>query len=233
MMLMSEIKICCPTGNPATEYAAHYLKEAGMDVTESLSADTTHLLLPVPTRSFDDLPEGVVIVGGNLHCLPGYATIDLLKDTQYLAENAAITARCAIGLIGKELQDLPVLILGWGRIGKCLGKFLGDAGAKVTIAARRGADVAMISALGYEGIYIDQAASLLPKFGAVLNTVPAMVLPAVNCAPDCVLLELASRPGMAGKHIVRASGLPGRYAAKESGKLIARRLLAILKEDGK
>lgn len=230
---MSEINICCPPGNAAVSFAAEYLKEAGITVTDSVGADTTHLLLPVPTRSFDDLPENVVIVGGNLHCLPGYETIDLLKDAQYLAENAAITARCAMDLIGKELRDLPVLVLGWGRIGKCLGKFLRDAGAKVTIAARKEADVALIQALGYGGVFMDEAAALLPEFGAVLNTVPAMVLPAFRCQPDCVLLELASRPGMAGNNIVRASGLPGKYAPKESGALIARRLLAILKEDGK
>ena len=230
---MSEIKICCAPGDAATGCAAEYLKEAHIDVVSSMEAGVTHLLLPVPTRSFEELPQDVVIVGGNLHCLPGYDTIDLLKDPEYLAENAAITARCAIGLIGKELIDLPVLVLGWGRIGKCLGKFLGKAGAKVTIAARKAADVAMISALGYEGIFMDQAAAVLPECGAVLNTVPAMVLPAFRCAPDCVLLELASRPGMAGNNIIRASGLPGKYAPKESGALIARRLLAILKEGRK
>lgn len=230
MMLMSEIKLCCLPGNAATEYAARYLKDAGITVTEETQPDTTHLLLPVPTRSFDELPEGVTIIGGNLHCLPGFRTIDLLKDPWYLAENAAITARCAMGLIGKDLMCLPVLILGWGRIGKCLGKFLGDAGAKVTIAVRKEEDAALIRALGYGSILTQQAAGRLWEFDAVLNTVPAMVLPAVRCRPDCVLLELASRPGMAGGNIIRASGLPGKYAPEESGRLIARRLLAILKE---
>ena len=230
--MMSKLKICCLPGEPATAFAAGYLRDEGLTVTDAPESDTTHLLLPVPTRSFDDLPEGVVIVGGNLHCLPGYRTIDLMKDPHYLAENAAITARCAITLLEKDPKDLPVLVLGWGRIGKCLGKFLTEAGARVTIAARKDADVAMIRALGYGGIHLDQAAAALPEFGAVLNTVPAMVLPAFRCAPDCVLLELASRPGMAGNNIIRASGLPGRYAPRESGALIARRLLAILKEDG-
>lgn len=233
MVLMSEMKFCCPPGNGATGYAALYLKAAGLPVTDTLGADTTHLLLPVPTRSFDDLPEDVTIVGGNLHCLPGYDTIDLLKDAVYLEENAAITARCALPLIGKELKDLPVLVLGWGRIGKRLGVYLADAGAKVTIAVRKESDVDMIQALGYEGIFLHQAASVLPRFGAVLNTIPAMVLPAFQCRPDCVLLELASRPGMAGNNIIRASGLPGKYAPRESGELIARRLLAILKEERK
>lgn len=228
---MSEIKICCPPGNPATGYAAAYLEAAGLDVTDDPTPDSTHLLLPVPTRDFSNLPKDTVIIGGNLDALAGYKTIDLLKDAEYLAQNAAITARCAIGLIGKDLPELPVLILGWGRIGKCLGKFLSGAGAKVTIAARKEADVAMVRALGYEGVPIDHVTPLLPMFGAVLNTVPAMVLPAFTCAPDCVLLELASRPGMAGNSIINARGLPGKYAPRESGELIARRLLAILKED--
>ena len=233
MVLMSETKLCCPIGNEAAGYAAIYLKAAGLAVTDTPEADTTHLLLPVPTRSFDDLPEGVTIIGGNLHCLPGYDTIDLLKDPAYLEENAAITARCALPLIGKKLKDLPVLVLGWGRIGKRLAVYLSDAGAKATIAVRKERDLEMIRALGYEGIFLHQAASVLPAFAAVLNTIPAMVLPAFQCRPDCVLLELASRPGMAGNNITRASGLPGKYAPRESGELIARRLLAILEEDGK
>lgn len=228
---MSHINICCPPGNPATGYAAEYLKAAGLTVTDTPDGNTTHLLLPVPTRVFDDLPKGLVIIGGNLHCLPGYETIDLLKDPDYLAENAAITARCAVNLIGKELRDLPVLVLGWGRIGKYLGKLLREAGAHVTIAARKAADVATIRSQGYDGIFIHEAPDLLLRFGAVLNTVPAMVLPSIHCQPDCVLLELASRPGMAGNNIIRASGLPGKYAPRESGALIARRLLAILREE--
>ena len=227
---MSEIKICCTPGNPATAHAAHYLEAAGIRVSDTPEG-ATHLLLPVPTRCFDDLPEGPVIVGGNLHCLPGYRTIDLMRDPEYAAENAAITARCAIRLIGKELPGLPVLVLGWGRIGKCLGKFLSEAGARVTIAARKDTDVAMIRALGYGGVSIQQAAAQVPQAGAVLNTVPAMILPALSCGQDCTVLELASRPGMAGNNIIRASGLPGKYAPRESGALIARRLLAMLKEE--
>lgn len=229
MMLMSDLIVYCMPGHPAVGHAAAYLKTKGIHVADRLEPGVTHLLLPVPTRSLGDVPEGVVIVGGNLP--EGPDAIDLLKDPEYLAMNAAITARCAIGLIGKELEGLPVLVLGWGRIGKCLGKFLGGAGAKVTIAARKAADVAMIRALGYESVAMDRVSPLLPKFGAVLNTVPAMVLPAFNCAPDCVLLELASKPGMAGNNITDARGLPGKYAPKESGELIARRFLALVKEE--
>ena len=226
---MSDLKVCCTPGNAALAYAASLLEEAGIPVNTVPQGDTTHLLLPVPTRCFDTLPENVVIVGGNLHCLPGYQVIDLLKDGEYLEENAAITARCALKLVDANWKDLPVLILGFGRIGKYLAGILQSKGARVTIAARKERDLALAESLGYGGIPIAQAQSVLPQFRVVFNTVPAMIL-STDMAPHCIPVELASKPGMVGKDIVDGRGLPGRYAPKDSGALIARRFLALVKE---
>ena len=224
---MDKMNIYIVPGNVATEQARRFLREAGVAVTSSLCPKATHWLLPVPTKLKVDAPPGVTVIGGNL-AVPG---MDLLKDPFYLAENAAITARCAIKLIGKELKDLPVLVLGWGRIGKCLGKFLAEAGVEVTIAARNESDVAMVQALGYEGIFLHEAPALLSRFDAVINTIPAMVLSTSGCRRDCVLLELASQPGMAGDNIIDGRGLPGKYAPEESGRLIARTILRLCEEE--
>ena len=224
---MSEFNIYCLPGNAATEYAGRFLQQMGVPVSFVPDAAATHWLLPVPTRIPVQAPEGVTVIGGNLEG----TGIDLLKDPFYLAENAAITARCALKLIGKDLKNLPVLVLGWGRIGKCLGKFLAEAGAEVTIAARKEADVAMVRALGYEGIFLHEAPPLLTRFDALINTIPAMVLSASGCRKDCVLLELASQPGMAGDNIIDGRGLPGKYVPEESGRLIARTILRLCEED--
>ena len=224
---MSEINIYCLPGHAATGHAGRFLQEMGVPVSFCPVPGATHWLLPVPTRVQIHAPDGVTIIGGNLDG----AGIDLLKDPFYLAENAAITARCALGLIGRELKDLSVLILGWGRIGKCLGRFLRDAGAHVAVAVRNPSDAAMLRALGYEGIFLSDVPALLHRFGAILNTVPVMVLDASGCREDCVLLELASRPGMSGTNIIDGRGLPGGYAPEESGQLIARTVLRLIKED--
>ena len=224
---MDKMNIYIVPGNAATEQAGRFLQEAGVTVTCKLCPKATHWLLPVPTKIQVDAPPGVTVIGGNL-AVPG---MDLLKDPFYLAENAAITARCAMKLIGKQLDGLPVLVLGWGRIGKCLGKFLTEAGAEVTIAARKDADVAMVRALGYGGIFLHEAPPLLPRFDAVINTIPAMVLSASGCREDCVLLELASQPGMTGGNIMDGRGLPGKYAPEESGRLIARTILRLCEEE--
>ena len=229
---MSDLKVCCTPGNPALEYAAQALEQAGIPVTSVPQPDTTHLLLPVPTRCFDTLPENVVIVGGNLHCLPGYQVLDLLKDPVYLEENAAITAECALKLVKLDWQDIPVLILGFGRIGKHLARILKGLGAKVTTAARKDGDLQLATALGYGTIPIQEAQKALPGFKVVFNTVPAMILSTAG-APDCIPVELASKPGMVGNGIMDGRGLPGKYAPQASGELIARRFLALAKEERK
>ena len=225
---MSDLNVCCMPVSPAMEYAAIWLRGAGITVTEAPTPETTHFLLPVPTRCFDTLPENVVIVGGNLHCLPGYTVIDLLKDPQYLVENAAITARCAPKLVDADWRGLPVLVLGWGRIGKYLARELREFGAEVTIAARKSGDLETAAALGYGTIPISDAKQALSRFQVVFNTIPAMVLPLG--AWDGIAVELASKPGMSGGNIVDGKGLPGRLAPEASGELIARRFLALVKE---
>lgn len=238
---MSKIIICCICRSEAVRYAAKYLTDSGFTVTESCAPDVTHLLLPVPSfpvgteylaHILSDLPDNVIIAGGNLDTplLEKYRTVDFLRDPYYLADNAAITSECALEIVEEkiELSGCPVLILGWGRIGKCLGKLLQSKGADVTIAARKDADLAMIHALGYCSIPIGSADRNLEQYRVILNTVPAMVLPEMVTAPGTVILELASKPGMQGDGIISARGLPGKMAPADSGKLIADTFIRLL-----
>ena len=218
----------------AVRYAADYLSKLGLCMTTKPAPDVTHLLLPVPSfpngdeylaHILTDLPDDVIVSGGNLNSalLEHNCKVDFLQDPFYLAENAAITSRCAVEILKYKipLPDCPILIMGWGRIGKCLGFELAKCGASVCIAARKTADLAMIKALGFDSIHIQDVQNDLLHFGAIVNTVPTMLLPNMNCRPDCICMELASKPGMLGSQIINARGLPGQMAPKESGKLIA------------
>ena len=122
----------------------------------------------------------------------------------------------------KSAEGCNVLIVGWGRIGKCLGQLLNKSKAKVTIAVRKDTDRAMIQALGSRGISIADAAKELMHFDVIINTVPEMVLPNMVTQPGCIALELASQPGMSGMNLIDGRGLPGKLAPRESGNLIAR-----------
>ena len=161
-------------------------------------------------------------------------TIDLLRNESYLANNAAITAECALQVAYNRspdtMQGTPILILGWGRIGKCLAKLLFAIGADVNVAARKEADLAMINALGYNAIAYSQLPSYLPRYHIIFNTVPIMILPEVlsnQCHKDCIKIDLASSAGIGGSNVVTARGLPGKLAPEANGRLIANSVLEL------
>lgn len=232
--------ILCIRRSEAVRRAGEYLEEMGLHVTHTAAPDVTHLLLPVPSfpqgdeylaHLLADLPEDVIVSGGNLSSalLACYSCVDFLQDPYYLAENAAITARCAVKLLQtkRELENCRVLILGWGRIGKCLGFELRKHACKVTIAARKHCDLAMIKALGFGSIPIPEATRETIGYDIIVNTVPAMILRQMEQKKDCIALELASSPGMEGGPIISGRGLPNRLAPAESGKLIAETFLRL------
>ena len=231
-------------GSPALRFAAEYLKSKGNPVVFEPDDCVTHAVLPVP--SFDDsgsleallrkLPQDVMIFGGKLDAgkFDGYRTADLLRDESYLAENAAITADCAVRLAGRHLgvvlRNCPILIIGWGRIGKCLAEILKSAGAEVTVAARKETDRAMARALGFEATDIRQLWLQLARFLVIFNTAPATVLAEAQmnpCRKDCVKIDLASVKGMEGGDVIWARGLPGKDAPESSGVLIGKTVLRL------
>lgn len=246
---MNGIRIYCAGNTAALQFARQNLLERGFEITPLPAPDVTHLLLPVPSFEADgrirgggipahilaDLPEDVTVVGGNLRSLSvhGYSAIDLLQDAQYVARNAAITADCAIR-VARERMDMiwrgcPVLIIGWGRIGKCLADQLKALGANITVAARKEADLAIARALGFEAA---SSLALNPSgYRVIFNTVPAAVLSKEQCKvcdSNALKIELASKPGIEDSNVVSALGLPAKYAPESSGKLIADTFIRLL-----
>jgi dipicolinate synthase subunit A len=239
-----------PAGSsPALTYATRRLQERGCNIADTPSNTVTHLLLPVPSFDggeirgggkldalLDALPETVTVVGGNLQhpLLENYSTIDLLQNPTYLAENAAITADCAL-LIARSrlpvvLSGCSVLVLGWGRIGKCLAQMLKAVGAEVTVAARKETDLAMIQALGYRAEQIGALHYGLIRYRLIFNTAPTVVLKETqlkHCRADCVKIDLASGVGIEGADVIRARGLPGKDAPESSGLLIAKTVMCL------
>ena len=235
--------ILCVQRSEAIRFAARRLAGAGYPVTEKCAPDVTHVLLPVPSFTSGDeylahlltkLPDDVILWGGNLHSplVEGYRYVDLLQDPFYLADNAAITAECAIKILEQQfsadLKNKHILVIGWGRIGKCLCPMLSGKGAHVAASARNTSDLAMIHALGFESIHISDVSADTDRFDIILNTVPVLLFPQINVKENCILVELASKPGMTGPGIFDGRGLPGKVAPMKSGKLIADTMIRLL-----
>lgn len=213
----------------ALTHACQKLQKMGFVFADKPSQQVTHLLLPVPLKedvSFGpllaQLPKDVTVIGGKLSAVPdSYQTLDLLEDETYLAQNAAITAHCAVKLAMGQLpcilDQCPVLIIGWGRIGKCLAHLLQQIGARVTVSVRKDTDRAMLKALHYDTVTPTQ---INPShYRVIFNTAPHLLLP--DCHGSALKIDLASSPGITGADVIWARGLPNRDAPESSGALIA------------
>lgn len=243
---MNDLVFYCAGDSKALIYTAALLSEDGITFLPYPDHTVTHLLLPVPSFAPDGtikgggdltqilvkLPRTVTVIGGGLRRdeLAGYEVLDLLEDSRYLAKNASITAHCALELalarLPVTLENCPVLVIGWGRIGKCLAKLLGGLGAKVTVAARKESRRVMVEALGYSSCTIE---GIHPEnFRLIINTVPAMVLP--GATGTALKIDLASQQGMTGRNVIWARGLPGILAPESSGTLIAQMITQWLEE---
>lgn len=237
-----------PGNTPALEFAKASLIRQGFRFSAVPHNGVTHLLLSIPSINDDGtlrggqqlgpileaLPRSVTVIGGNLKhpALEGYQTIDLLQDPYYVAENASITAHCAIKT---AMQALPVtlngqaiLVIGWGRIGKCLAELLKAMGSSVTVAARKETDRAMIRALGFGAVDYP----LFPaNYRVIFNTVPHTVLSreqTVLCRKECCMIDLASKLGVDAEKVIWARGLPGKDAPESSGELIAGTVIRLI-----
>ena len=193
---------------------------------------------PVPARWIAACAaEDAIIFAGR----PGAAlegtrakVVDYLQWEPYAVANGELTAEGALEILMRErdraLSGARVLVTGYGRIGKLLCRKLRALGARLTVAARKPGDLAMVAAMGDTPVPIQGLPGLELPFDIVVNTVPAPVIGKEllrRLPEDGVCLELASRPGgfdpaaeTMGIRLIRAPGLPGKYAPVTAGEIL-------------
>lgn len=251
---MSKYLFYIPGNQQPQQICGKIMKSRGYSLASIPNQDVTHLLLPAP--SFNDngtlkcggdideilkhLPDSITIIGGNLPpaLLSNYKTVDLLKEPHYVAENAYITACCAMRIIMMELpvilRGCNIIIIGWGRIAQCLASLLRAVEANITMVIRSKEQRALASALGYNTVSPDALSSSLPSARVICNTAPAIVIPETLshlCRSDCLKLDLASTKGIQANNVLWARGLPGKDAPESSGKLIADTVIRLIHKE--
>lgn len=234
--------------SPVPLAASEALKSRGYGVVNRPCESVTHVLFPVPTfapdgslkggGNFEEILESVpraTVIGGNLPSISGRKTIDLLKDPYYLADNAAITAYCTLGILMEKLpvilRGCKILVIGWGRIAKCLSALLWALEADLTVGARKPEDRAMAHALGYRVTELEGLGHELNAYQVICSTPPEQILDEEqlsHCRDGCLKIDLASQPGLIGPDVISARGLPGLRAPESSGKLIAKTVIRLL-----
>ncbi len=243
------MRIYVAGGDARMDYAAKTLQNAGYEVTREEQMCEA-LVLSVRCSDADRRhvqeahQRGACVIGGMLP-VHGERCFDYMKDEAFLFENARITAEGAIMLLGAglagTLYGADVAIVGMGRIAECMCRMLCALGVRTTVYARRPEVLVRAHAMGAATVCLSGAMPHeIASHDAVCNTVPHVLLNDAllsEFGQDTMLLELASAPGgfdMAaveryGLHYVNGQGIPGKYAPRAAGELIADYTIKVLK----
>lgn len=172
---------------------------------------------------------------------------DYFAREELAVANAVPTVEGAIQI---AMEELPVtihgcrtLIIGYGRLGRLLAHRFRALGARVSVSARKWADLAWAEAYGYGVEQTDHLDSWLCGYDLIINTVPVRVLGEERLAElkkGSLIIDLASKPGgvdmdaaqQLGVKVIWALSLPGKVAPVTAGKAIRNTIYNILQEQG-
>lgn len=156
-------------------------------------------------------------------------------DEMLVMKNAYLTAEGTLAAIinntQKALKGLKILILGYGRVGKALGKILTDIGGQVSVATSEVYELAL-AAISVDSVYtLSEYQDDIGIFDCLVNTVPKMILKGdllQHIRKDAFIIDLASLPGgidieaaeKLGLNVLHYLGVPAKTAAITAGQYL-------------
>jgi len=177
----------------------------------------------------------------------GLTVADYYSREELAVANAVPTAEGAVQL---AMEHLPitihgsrVLVAGFGRVGRLTAQRFAALGARVSVAARKYEQLAWAQAMGFGAEHLSHLAGWLCGYDLVVNTVPSRVLGRAeleDLKEDCLILDLASKPGGVdlqaagelGLTVIWALALPGKVAPVTAGAAIRDTIYNMLREIG-
>ncbi|MEY8402417.1 dipicolinate synthase subunit DpsA [Oscillospiraceae bacterium 44-34] len=177
----------------------------------------------------------------------GLTIHDYFAREELAVANAVPTAEGAVQL---AMEHLPItihgsktLVIGFGRVGRLTAQRFQALGSKVSVAARRYDQLAWAQAMGFGGEQLSHLKGWLCGYDLIVNTVPAQVLGRAeleDLKPECLILDLASKPGGVdlraagemGLTVIWALALPGKVAPVTAGAAIKDTIYNMLREIG-
>ena len=187
-------------------------------------------------EAFDGIGQGDAVAG---YAIPenikaelverGAIVYDCAEDENFLLRNAEVTARGALGYIltnfKKDITDLRVGIVGYGRIGTCLLHYLLFLGAPVTLYTTRESVAMELSAAG---VNASSAFEGISELDLLVNTAPAALLKGGevrSLLSRGVILDLASGNVFADiADVVKLPSVPERFYPLSAGKIYAQHI---------
>ncbi len=211
------------------------------------------LLLPIPTTRdkkyisgsdipLNDLPAmlneqtkvaGYAVPSG---LFPEDRVYDASLDEDFLLENACLTAKGTLGYllthVDRDISELNIGVVGYGRIGKPLLRLLLLLGAKPIMLTTRRSVAIELSEMGIGARVLDEN-TLLSDMDIIINTAPARLIDEKKLSDKTLIIDLAS-----GKvfdpceRLVKLSSVPSEMYPVSAGRLYASGILKFLAREG-
>ncbi len=172
-----------------------------------------------------NIPDGLA----DMLCERGAEIYDAGLDERFLCENADITARGALGRIlcefKKDVSEMKVALVGYGRIGQRLTRLLLFLGADVTVYTRR-EDTRMDLAEAGLRTEILSGDNALSGFDLIVNTAPAKIMSdkkAERLCENTKIMDLASGknfPSIPG--VIKLASVPDSMYPVTAGRIYAK-----------
>lgn len=217
------------------------------------------ILLPIPTTrdnkyitgtafTVDDI--GALIDGESLivgYGIPqkllslarerGSGVFDASLDEEFLLENAELTARGAIGHIlthtDRDIGDMRIGVVGYGRIGARLIRWLLPFGASVTLYTCRHSVAVAMGEMGVSARLVG-ADTDYSDIDLLINTAPARQIDEAKIGANTKIIDLASgRIFEDSPRLTKLASIPDGFYPVSAGRLYARSILRFLSGEKK
>jgi len=217
------------------------------------------LILPIPTTrdnifinsttttikaSTDLIDEETVVVG---YGIPeeivskaeqvGAKVFDASLDEKFLLENARISGEGALGYIlthtPKDMGDMKIGIVGYGRIGKEMTKLCLIFGADIRLYTARESVALELGEMGIDARLIDGDADF-SDLDVLVNTTPKRQIKDNKIPRGIQIIDLASGSIFEpSERLIKLSSIPEAFYPTTAGRLYAEAVLRFLESEAK
>ena len=155
----------------------------------------------------------------------GAEVYDAALDEDFLAENAELTARGTVGYIlthyKRDLADMSVGVVGYGRIGMRLVRWLLLFGADVRVFTRRHSLALELCEMGISAVVVGDEADT-SGLDLLINTAPQKQIDDGTLPIETDIIDLASGSIFEpSARLIKLPSIPDSYYPRSAGRLYA------------
>ncbi len=266
-------KLICLGGDERRKYIADRLNESGIytELTAQ-SEDLTGfdgIILPLPVSAdrkningtdislsefCEKVDESKTIFAGkadenskNILLSRGITFFDYYLRPEFASKNSIPTAQGVLQFLlnntDATLNNLNIVVIGYGNCGKALCRLFKSTGADVVSVSRKYISIADAESEGIKAVQVKDITKILPFADVVINTVPATILKRQvidSIKDEALILDISSFPygfdysyaEKCGRKIHLLPSLPGKYFPRTAGSIIADTIKNIIEEEG-